>query len=174
MMSVSSVVEPVARPQGVRKAWAQGIAAVAARRICAHVVGFGAGIVLARLLRPADFGIYFIANSFVTMLGTLQTTNMSGALIQSREAPSKEDEATLFTLEQALALAGIAIVGLAGIAIYALPRFAPARTVFPYVFALSLIWFISGFGFVPNIRLTRSLQYGRISLADGVAETSFY
>src|SRR5205823_11719904 len=76
-----------ARPH-MRKAWAQGIAAVATRRICAHGVGFIAGILLARLLRPADFGIYFIANSYITMLGTLQTTNMSGALIQSREPPT--------------------------------------------------------------------------------------
>src|SRR5436190_8539703 len=98
----------------VHAAWMHGIGAVALRRVCLHGVGFVAGIILARVLSPADLGIYFIANFYVTMLGTLQTTNMAGALIQSKEAPTEVEETTLFTIEQALSLAAMGILVLAG------------------------------------------------------------
>jgi O-antigen/teichoic acid export membrane protein len=162
------------REPALHRAWLRGLGAVAIRRVCLHLVGFGAGIILARILSPADLGIYFVANFYVTMLGTLQTTNMAGALIQCREDPSSLDETTLFTVEQALAVVAIFLVGLVGMAIYCLPPLANARTAYPFIVCLAFIWLINGFNLIPTVRLQRQVRFEQTALADGLSQLGFY
>jgi O-antigen/teichoic acid export membrane protein len=158
----------------IHVAWIQGIGATALRRVCLQVIGFGASIILAGVLTPAEFGLYYIANFYVTLLGTLQTTQMAGALIAAPEPPTRVAERTLFTVEQGMSVVAIALLSAAGLAIHRFPALEPVRPAYFYILALSGVWFINGFAVIPTVHLSRAVQFTRLAVADGLAQFSFY
>ena len=61
---------------------------------------FGSGIVLARTLSPADFGLFAIATFIVVFLRMLTDLGLHSALVQQDEDPGQRELRTAFTVQQ--------------------------------------------------------------------------
>src|SRR6266511_2369432 len=90
----------------------KGVRLLLARQLVVLFLTFGAGIALARLLRPSEFGLYAIATFVVEILGLFGTFGLAPSFIQRRREPSDDDLAVGFTLQQIVAtvLVGVIVV----------------------------------------------------------------
>jgi O-antigen/teichoic acid export membrane protein len=64
------------------------------------LVTFASGIVLARTLAPADFGLFAICYFIVTFLAMASDLGLHAALVQQPEPPTERDIQTMFTVQQ--------------------------------------------------------------------------
>lgn len=127
---------------------------------------FGFGIVLARLLVPAEFGLVALAGFFTATCGVLTQSGIQTALIQDRHTDHGQESA-LFWGNLALALALAAAIACAG------PRAArffaqPMLRDLLLIAALTIV--IASLGAVHNAMLIRALRFRELCLI-GLAAT---
>lgn len=129
----------------------------------------GGMVVLARALRPADFGLLKIL-LVVGMLATLvNEAGIPDALIQRKEL-KPEHEATAWWLSLALAVTTTAALYASAPAIarlMAMPALAEG------VRLICLPIFLEGTAVIANARLRRQLRFGVLAAADVLGEASF-
>lgn len=78
------------------------------------VVGFGASLVLARLLTPADFGVVALGSTAMLLGEALADGGLGAGLVRRPEAPTRAELRTLNGIQLALALAvSVPIAGVA-------------------------------------------------------------
>src|SRR5258708_26667302 len=91
---------------------ARGAVALLMRSVAVKLFSVVGGVVLARILTPREFGIYAIAAFCVTFFALFSDVGLGAAIIQQREAPTRDELQTVFTLQ--LLLAGTLVaIGLA-------------------------------------------------------------
>lgn len=127
-----------------------------------EILLFPAGMVLARLLTPAEFGVAAAANFFVQLAGRLSELGFNAAIVRSKDLRPIH-LSTVFAVNLALGFVTFsvltALAPLVG-AFYRIPE--PAR-----VLPVAAIGFlISPFGAVPAALLTRDLQYKQSTMID--------
>jgi O-antigen/teichoic acid export membrane protein len=124
-------------------------------KLGALVIGFLVGLILARKLTPADYGLIGMLTIFTSVSNLLIESGFSSALIQ-KQSPSQNDYATVFYFNL-----------LAGIIIYLLLFFfAPYIAIFfdnPILVkitrVLSLMIIVNSFSLVPQTQLTIKLDF---------------
>ncbi len=126
------------------------------------VLQVGATAVLARLLAPADYGLFGMAAVVTGFLGLFNDMGLSVATIQ-REGITHRDVSALFWLNAALGLV-IALLALA---------LAPAAAWFygeprlgPVVAALAVAFLLGGAAVQHQALLRRQMRFGRIALIE--------
>jgi len=122
-------------------------------------------VVLARLLTPADYGIFGMAAVVTGFLGLFSDMGLSVATIQ-RERITHREVTALFWLNAAVGL-GVALAALA---------FAPAVAWFydeprlaPVVAALAFAFLLGGAAVQHQALLRRQMRYGRIAFVETAA-----
>ena len=80
----------------------KGIRVLLVREGFLLVLTFAGGIVLARVLDPADFGLFGITTFLVKLLAQFSDCGLAPSLIQRNETPSDRDLQVGFTLQQIL------------------------------------------------------------------------
>ena len=121
---------------------------------------FGFGIVLARLLTPADFGLLVTVQIFTGFVGMLASGGMGEALVQAKEV-REEDFQTVFTFQLAT-----------GVLIYAsfyfvAPWFALwfQQPIYESILRVSALTFLlRPFANNPGIRLRREMRFKETAL----------
>jgi len=121
---------------------------------------FGFGIILARLLTPADFGLVVTVQIFTGFVGMLASGGMGEALIQAKEV-REEDFQTVFTFQLAT-----------GVLIYAgfyfvAPWFALwfKQPIYESLLRISALTFLlRPFSNNPGIRLRREMRFKETAL----------
>ena len=151
---------------------ARGIKLLLGRQLALLVLTFAGGIVLARLLTPAEFGLYFIAMFFVETTGLLAGFGLVPFLIQRHAPPTDRDIAVAFTMQTALAFAAGAALFAAAPAVAALYPDAPSETAW-LVRALAVTLVLTSWRALAALQLERKLSYGRLAWIE-VAETTVF
>lgn len=88
----------------VHKKAARGIRLLLLRQVFLQLFTFAGGVVLARILSPADFGIFAITHFIVLQMALLADFGMSPALIQRKEELTDHDLQVSFTVRHFLVL----------------------------------------------------------------------
>jgi PST family polysaccharide transporter len=134
-------------------------------------VNLVAGIVLARLLSPEDFGVYGILSFLVVALAFLGDVGLGAALIQ-RPTLTEDDLSTTFTIQ----------IGLTVFVVVLLLLFAPLiRWVYPslpeaaitMIRCLALALFFSSLRTLPAITLERHLEFEKLAVVEIVETVVF-
>jgi O-antigen/teichoic acid export membrane protein len=123
--------------------------------ISAQGVQFIIGIVLARLLLPAQFGLIGMLTIFMVLAQSFLNSGFGAALIQKRDA-SQTDICSIFyfNIVVGLAAAGLLCLGAPWIAaFYNQPILTPLTRV------LSLTIVINSFGLIQNTIITRQINF---------------
>jgi len=98
---------------GLTRSVTVGAGWLAGSRIASQIVQFGAGIVLARLLTPSDFGLLasiYVITGFSVLFFDL---GLGGALVQNQH-PTAEDENTVFWVNALGGLVFVTLISAAG------------------------------------------------------------
>jgi len=154
-----------------KKAFA-GIVALTSRTFLLQLVAFGATFLLTIFLSPAVFGIFYVVSAVVAFLGYFSDIGLAAALIQKKEALSREDLVTTFTIQQVLV--GMAII----IALILSPFIGrwygldePGMWLYR---ALAFAFFLSSLKTIPSILLERNLAFSKLIIPQILETVGFY
>ena len=86
-----------------------GIFALTSRTFVVQIVSFLANFLLTIFLTPAIFGVYFVVSAAIAFLSYFSDIGLAAALIQKKEAITREDLVTTFTLQQILVVSVVVI-----------------------------------------------------------------
>src|SRR5438874_268850 len=157
---------------GLRGRTLRSFIVLAAQRVASLLVIAAGGIALARLLTPAEFGLYAIF-SFVIGLGvTLSDLGLGAALVQRRDLDPSVTLGTTFTLN--LALASVLALGVVGLAPVAARWLDPAADVAAPLRCLALLIVLASLRMPVAVLLERRLAYLPLAIAETVDTVVFY
>jgi PST family polysaccharide transporter len=129
------------------------------------------GIVLARLLSPADFGLYGIMAFVLNFLVAFGDVGLGASLIREAEEPSEEDYRAVFTAQQALVLAVVVVAWLIAPLLARAYHLPPHQAILFRLVACSL--FLTSFQVIPSVRLERHLGFQKLAAVE-VAQAVVY
>ncbi|MCP4422153.1 MAG: oligosaccharide flippase family protein, partial [Chloroflexi bacterium] len=125
------------------------------------VIGFTRAILLARLLLPADFGLFTFAMFFTRLIGRIQMFGFSAAFVH-RSQESDEDTSAHFILRTG---AGLIALVVALLAYPLLTAVYPKRPLLPLlVVVMTVVQLGIAFNSTPFILFTKRLNFRRLSL----------
>ena len=150
----------------------KGIKLLMGRQVLLQVFTFGGGVLLARVLTPAQFGIYGIATFLVGMLAMAGDFGLAPSFIQRKEDLTDLDLRVGFTLQQVFTtIIVVLLLVLAPWLTHFYPK-APPETVW-LVRALAFNLYLTSWRSMSALRLERHLQYDRLAVIE-VVETLVY
>ena len=162
---MSVIEDPVVwTPETVAQKALRGALALGVRQVLVQGANVLGGVLLARLLTPAEFGLYAIVIFLLSFLIVFGSTGLAANLIRQPEEPTREDYQAVFTLQQLVVLAIVLLLWTAApwiAQVYGLP--SQDAWLFRLV-ALSL--FITSFMVIPQVRLERRLAFDRLALVE--------
>jgi O-antigen/teichoic acid export membrane protein len=140
---------------GFLKQTVKGVSWMGALQVFSRIAGFGKTIVLARILSPADFGLFGIVVLAIAFLETFTETGINAVLIQLKDKIEDfVDTAWIISIIRGTLIAGLIIVFTRFLA-----HFFASPAVFPLLLLASLIPFIRGFINPAIIVLQKELQF---------------
>lgn len=133
-------------------------------RFVAQGLRWGATLLLARLLSPADYGLVGYATVYLGLVALVNELGLSAAIVQQRD----------LTKEQIAKLGGVSL--LLGVGFFALTvAAAPLVAIFfreprvqPIVAILASTFVLRGFQVLPRALMMRELTFNRLAWIDGV------
>jgi O-antigen/teichoic acid export membrane protein len=160
---MSTQTEAPIRAQAVKSAaWYGGT------RLWGQLLSWVVTILLARLLVPADYGLFAMASSVLTMLELLQEFGLGTAIIQRRDLTRAQINGVfwiVFGTSLALTTATMLAAGAIG-GFYAEPQLAGVLRV------LCLMFLLDSVGMVPYNLLSKALDLRRRSIAEVIGSVA--
>ncbi len=150
----------------------RGIRLLLGRQVILQGLTFVGSIILARVLTPADFGLYAIATFLVGTISILGEFGLAASLIQRKAELRDLDLQVGFTLQQALTSAIVLVVFLLAPWMAALYPSAPPETVW-LVRVLALSLYLTSWRSMSALQLERHLRYDRLARIE-ILETLSY
>ncbi len=140
-----------------------GIKWTFAASIVQRVISFGTTVVLARILSPADFGLFALAFVMIDGFGIFKSLGFDSALVRRKDVDIEKACNTAFFLIPAMGM--ILFVILFFFAPFG-AKFLNNPQVAPLIRALAIIFVISTFGKVPQTVLYREMKFKYKSIAE--------
>jgi O-antigen/teichoic acid export membrane protein len=135
----------------------KGVISLLARQAILFPFNFLTGVLLARLLSPADFGAYATVSFLVMGTGALFEGGFGAVLIQQTEDPDKPTLQTIFTVYMGISLALAIALGLVAPWLSALFHLSAQG---PWLLrAMSFQMAIASLGTISTLLLERRLRY---------------
>ena len=128
------------------------------------LIYFIAGIFLARILNPSDFGVYRIALFLVDLFSRFKEFGLDQALIHKQEGLDKAYRAH-FTLQLTLSL--LSLVASVVLAPVIVSYYSPV--VFTFIILISISYIFQALGSTQRISLEKNLLFKRTALVDIVS-----
>jgi len=150
----------------------KGIKLLLGRQVLLQIVTFAGSVILARVLNPAQFGLFAIAMFLVGTFSLLGDFGLAASLIQRKEDLSEQDLRVGFTLQQALTSAIVAILLIAAPFLARLYPKAPPETVW-LVRMLAFNLYLTSWRSMSALQLERQMRYDRLARIE-VAEALLY
>ncbi len=149
----------------------RGALALGVRQVCVHASNVGGSILLARLLTPADYGIYAVVTFFIVFLGAFGGTGLAANLIREHPVPSKEIFRAVYSFQQVFVLIlAAAFWSVAPILARTYHLAASGSGLFRLI-ALSLV---ATTAMVPSqIEMERHLDFSRLAIIETVQALCF-
>ena len=139
-----------------------------AGRVGSQIAGAAIGIILARLLTPAEFGLIGMAMVFIGVSGIFTNLGLSSALVQ-RTNPTEEHYSSSFYLN---VTASLFLTVLFILLAPAIARFFKNEDLTDIVRVLSLSLLISGFTVVQEARLRKKMRFDLLTKARIISSVS--
>lgn len=150
-----------------------GTIALVLRTAFAQLVILGGTIVLARHLRPSDFGVFAMVQFVLTVLTLVGDAGLGGALVQKKTAPTQRELSTVFFAQMTLGALVLVVASGIGEVLPSIWPDLPEGT--PWILrALALNFVLTSARVVPTLLLERELHFVRVSILDTVSSTMFY
>jgi O-antigen/teichoic acid export membrane protein len=150
-----------------------GAIALGLRTGLAQLIILGGTVVLARYLRPAEFGAFAMVQFVLTVLTIFGDAGLGGALIQKKTPPTEAELSSVFFAQMAMALGVLAIAWGVGELLPLIWRDLPEGA--PWIVrALALNFVFTSARVVPTVLMERELHFVRISILDTVSSVAFY
>lgn len=140
----------------------RGLAWVASAEAARQLTQFFNGLVLARLLTPADFGLMAMAMFVLGFVQTIGAFALTQAAVQ-REVVSDEEWSSIYWLSVA---SGVLVGALAWLAAPAATAFYGDERVGPLLRVIAWVPLAKSFGATVEARLSRSLLFRPVALAE--------
>ena len=141
----------------VRKQVGRGVAALFMRTAVLTPVSFAASVLLARWLPPADFGTFVSVAFLVLGFGSLFELGLISVLVQQREAPTVQEQRTVFTAYAALF--SVLAAAIAGAAPWLAEAFRLPSDGAAMLRWMTLPMLLGVLGSVPTVLLERDLRF---------------
>lgn len=155
----------------IKKRSVRGVFALTSRTLFLQVISFLAIFLLTIFLAPEVFGVFFVVSAIVAFLGYFSDIGLAAALIQKKEALTKEDLKTTFTIQQVLVLT---IVILAFVFSEFVTSFYHLDSAGLWLFrALVISFFLASLKTIPSVILERRLDFNRLIIPQ-IGETLLY
>ncbi|MGH2612751.1 MAG: oligosaccharide flippase family protein, partial [Rhabdochlamydiaceae bacterium] len=142
----------------------KGFFALTSRTFFIKILGVATSFILTIYLDRQSYGIYFVASSLVVFLVYFQDIGLAASLIQKKEAPTREEYATTFTIQQILVL------------IMVIPALLFSKQIAGFYHmniqglwllqALVVSFFISSLKTIPTVILERQLLFQKLVIPD--------
>jgi PST family polysaccharide transporter len=143
----------------------RGTHAVFATRFLSLVCTAASITILARLIPPADFGVWAMAAVPLSLATIMRELGLVPSIVQAGSIEAGQ-RAAYFRTSVAVSLGAAALLALAA---PLLSRLYDAELLRPVLWVCCVSLVVSGFGLVPAALLRRDLQYDRVALIEGGA-----
>ena len=161
---------PVATPekselleyQEIKHRSVSGVLALISRTFIVQIISFLATLALTIFLDPNIYGIYYLVSSVVNFLAYFSDVGLAAALIQKKEAVTKKDLATTFTIQQILVLLLLLVLYLIRPLIRSQYHIDQSGMYLLYAMGISL--FLSSLKTIPSIMLEREIKFNKLIL----------
>lgn len=150
--------------QASGKRLAHAIAWTAAAKWTSQLFSWAALIVVLRLVSPADFGVFGIADATVGLVSMVSEFGLGTAIVTIRNLKHEQEG----QLHSASVLLGIALMGLTVVWAQLAAHFLKMEAVRDVVAVLSLNFLISSFRTVPGALLQKQLRFREISIIEAM------
>lgn len=151
----------------------RGVSILVLRTVVVQLTVFGGQIALARLLVPADFGIFAIVQFALSFFVFFGDAGLGGALIQKKEAPTQRELSSVFFTQLMIASTVIVVVGVTSSFMRSVWPDLPESS--PWLLrALSIEFLLTTLRTIPNILMERDLHFGKLAIIDLCASLTFY
>jgi O-antigen/teichoic acid export membrane protein len=140
----------------------RGIKLLMGRQVIVLILTFGAGIVLARALDPAEFGLYAIASFLVSAFALFGDFGLAPSLIQRKKEITELDLRVGFTLQQITTTVVVVLLLIAAPWLASLYPKAPPGTDW-LVRALAFSLYLTSWRSMSVLQLERALKYDRLA-----------
>lgn len=134
-------------------------------------LGLAANLAFTIFLKPAEYGLYFIVLSIMTIFGYFTDLGLAASLVQKKN-PQEEEFYTAFTIQLVL-VTGVVFVGFLLIPLIVYIYHLSNEGIALYR-AMLLSLFVLSFKSIPSTRLERQLEYSKIVLTQAIENTIFY
>jgi len=149
----------------------KGAFALITRQVLVQGLMIVAGVLLARILSPAEFGLYAIITFVMNFLKAFSDAGLGASLIQQRTEPTVEEYRAVFTVQQALVVLVVLLFWLVA-PIIARAYHLPDRDAWLFrLVALSLL--ATSFQVIPSIRLERRLSFDKLAMVEVAQAITF-
>lgn len=155
----------------VAKRSIKGVLALTSRTLVLQLIGLITSFILTIFLDPRTFGVFFVVSAAIAFLSYFSDIGLAAALIQKKDAITKEELKVTFTIQQALVLTLVIIAFLASSFVgefYDLNR--EGTLLFQ---ALVFSFFLSSLKTIPSIILERSLRFEKLVIPQ-IVESLFF
>lgn len=150
----------------------QGLKLLMGRQVLLQILTFGGGIVLARVLGPAQFGLYAISTFLVSAFALFGDFGLAPSFIQRKEELTELDLRVGFTLQQIITTVIVALLFVAAPWLAHLYPKAPLETVW-LVRTLAFSLYLTSWRSMSALQLERHMRYDRLAWIE-VVETLSY
>ncbi|MCR4329728.1 MAG: oligosaccharide flippase family protein [Candidatus Roizmanbacteria bacterium] len=134
------------------------------------ILGLAANLAFTIFLKPAEYGLYFIVLSIMTIFGYFTDLGLAASLVQKKD-PKEEEFFTAFTIQLAL-VTSVVLLGflLTPLIIYFYHLSSEGIALYR---AMLISLFVLSFKSIPSTRLERKLEYSKIVLTQAIESTFF-
>jgi PST family polysaccharide transporter len=143
----------------------RGIKLMMGRQLILQVVGLFTGIILARRLSPAEFGIFAIATFLVQLFAFMSDFGLAGSFIQRESEPTDRERSVAFTLQQVLTLVIVVLLWIAAPWLAAFYPKAPPETYW-LIRALAFGLYLTSWRTMSALQLERHLRYTELAIIE--------
>jgi lipopolysaccharide exporter len=150
---------------GLRRVTARNIGYNGLATVLVAATQFLTNVILARVLTPVDYGIIGFANIFIAFMMQFGDFGFNSAVVQTKEL----DDSTLYTAFTLKALFSVAIFLLLLSAAPLAQLFMNRAEVIMVIRLLSLNFLVSVASFLPQVLLTRELDYRKLAIPSCVS-----
>lgn len=149
----------------------RGVRQMLIRQAAIQAVTFVSGIFLARMLSPAEFGLFAIVSFIITFSNLIGDLGLGASIIQSKEGPGDGEFQVAFSLQQFfLGVVTIALFFGAPAAALIYPGMAGLDWL---IRAMCLVILLGSWRSISASILERELRYGQLALVE-TAEVAVY
>ncbi|MEN9407267.1 MAG: hypothetical protein RLZZ455_483 [Candidatus Parcubacteria bacterium] len=155
----------------VTKRSIHGVVALVSRTFLVQLIGQIVTFLLTVYLSPADYGIFFLVSTVIVFFSYFSDIGLAAALIQKKEALTKEDLRTTFTIQMTL----VCVVIVVGVLLTGSIRHfynLDDQGMLLY-HALLAAFFLSSLKTIPSILLERNLNFKKLVIPE-IVETLLF